>query len=295
MGVKRPMAEANKISQLLRVLPDDERFPVDVEKVTLELSRVRYSDDPIVSIKTFDIDGVEGLLCRHPTDRKWKIGYNCRIQSPGRIRFTLAHEFGHYILHREMKSEVQCSLRDMHEWDERDIEAEANLFASYLLMPLDDLRNQVIGQLPSIEMLRHCGNRYGVSLMAVALKWTEIAPKRAVVVAARDGFVLWARSNSAALRSKVYLAAKKLTIPVPEGSILNQVTVGGGSVTAKQRANLWFEEEPGDTELVEHALAIGGDYPYILGLLLLPDATPLWELPEDELLTPVDRALRWRK
>ncbi|MCA0392879.1 MAG: ImmA/IrrE family metallo-endopeptidase [Proteobacteria bacterium] len=289
------MAEANKISQLLRVLPDDERFPVDVEKVALELSRVRYSDDPIVSINTFDIDGVEGLLGRHPTDRKWKIGYNHRIQSPGRIRFTLAHEFGHYILHREMKSEFRCSLRDMHEWDQRDIEAEADVFASYLLMPLDDYRNQVAGLLPSIEMLRHCGNRYGVSLMAAALKWTEIATKRAVVVAARDGFVLWARSNNAAFRSRVYLPAKKLTIPVPEESILNQVSVRSGPVTAKQRANLWFEKEPGDIELVEHALAIGGDYPYTLGLLLLPDATPLWELPEDDLLIPVDQALRWRK
>lgn len=289
------MAEANKISRLLRVLPDSERFPVDVKRVAMELTRDRCSDEPIASIGTFDIDGVDGLLGRHPTAKKWKIGYSSRIQSPGRIRFTLAHEFGHYILHRDRQNDFRCTTRDMHEWDGRNIEAEADVFASFLLMPLDDFRNQVASHKPSIDMLRHCSDRYGVSLMAAALKWTEIAQKRVVVVAARDGFVLWARSNKAAFRSKVYLASKKLTIPVPQRSILNQAAVASGPITSKLRANDWFSSEPADVELVEHALAVDGDYPYTLGLLLLPDALPRWELPDDELLVPVDQALRRRE
>lgn len=295
MDRKRPMAEANSLSRLLHVLPEPERFPVNVENLAFELSRQRYKDAPITQIEPFDIDGVEGLLGRHPSGKKWKIGYSSRIQSPGRVRFTLAHELGHYVLHRELRDRFRCSTEEMHDWDEREIETEANVFASFLLMPLDDFRRQVAGQPPSIEMLRHCADRYGVSLMAAALKWTEIAAKRAVVLAARDGHVLWARSNAAAYKSGVYLASKKLTIELPGMSILNQVDAASGRKSSKLKANLWFRREPDEMDLIEHALAVEGDYPYTLGMLLLPDAIPRWELQEDDLLTPVDQALRYRR
>lgn len=295
MEAKKPMAEANKISALLRVaLAENERFPLDVKSVALELSHVRQGDPPIVAVDPLDIDGIEGVLARHPTRKKWKIGYNSTIRSPGRIRFTLAHEFGHYVLHREMRDAFECSTDNMHEWDKRDIEAEANVFASYLLMPLDDFRAQIGGQPPSIDMLRHCSDRYGVSLMAAALKWTEVASKRAVVVAARDGFVLWARSNPGAYRSGVYLASKKRTISVPSTSLIHRAKPGEGPITSRLKANQWFPQEPNDVELVEHAFAMDGDYPYTLGMLLLPDAVPRWELSEDQLLVPVHEALRIR-
>ena len=285
------MAEANKISRLLHVLPESERFPVDIKKIAIEISSVRYKDAPITRFETFDIDGVDGLLGRHPSGRKWKIGHNSQIRSPGRIRFTQAHEFGHYILHRELRERFLCSTKDMHEWDEKSIEAEADVFASFLLMPLDDYRNQIAGQAPSIDLLRHCSSRYGVSMMAAALKWTEIAPKRSVVLAARDGFVLWARSNNAAFRSKAYLASRKHTIPVPEASVLNRASTNE-PITSLIRANAWFPSEPADVELVEHALAVEGDFPYTLAILVLPESTPQWGDAEDELLAPVNHVVR---
>lgn len=294
MDRKRPMAEANRLSQLLRVLPEPERFPVDVRNLAFELSSQRYKDAPITQIETFDIDGVEGLLGRHPSGKKWKIGYSSRIQSSGRVRFTLAHELGHYILHRELRDRFRCSTKEMHEWDELEIETEANVFASFLLMPLDDFRSQVAAHRPSIDMLKHCSDRYGVSLMAVALKWTEIAAKRAVVVAMRDGFVLWARSNAAAYKSGVYLASRKQTIAVPQTSILHKANAANGILSANLPATLWFPKESRHVDLIEHAVAVEGDYPYVLGLLLLPDSIPRWELEEDELLAPVHKAFRQR-
>ena len=131
--------------------------------------------------------------------------------------------------------------------------------------------------------------------MAAALKWTEIAAKRAVVLAARDGYVLWARSNTAAYKSGVYLASKKLTIEVPKTSILNQIDAASGPKSSKVKANLWFHREPAEMTLIEHALTVEGDYPYTLGMLLLPDAMPRWELQEEDLLTPVDQSLHYRR
>lgn len=295
---KRPMAEANRISQILStVFPAAERFPIDVKMVACEISQQLFPNEPITRIDAADIPGFEGLLARHPSGNRWKIGYNNKIESPGRIRFTLAHEFGHYLIHRERQSQFQCSQEDMHDWDsaERQLEAEADLFASYLLMPLDDFRLQVAGQSASIDLLLHCADRYGVSPMAAALKWVEIAPKRAVVVAARDGFVLWARSNRAAFKSGVYLAARKRTIEVPPGSLLHSPTVLDNGATTTMKARAWFPKEPSDAELVEHVYVSEGYYPYTLGLLLLPEATPRWEQPEDDPLEPLDAVFKFRK
>ena len=61
--------------------------------------------------------------------------YNSATPSEGRKRFTIAHEFGHYILHRHQQDLFECGDDDIETGDnnERDIEAEADLFASTLL------------------------------------------------------------------------------------------------------------------------------------------------------------------
>jgi len=52
----------------------------------------------------------------------------------------------------------ECGGDDIETGDnnDRDIEAEADLFASTLLMPLDDFRRQVDGQPISFDLLCHC-------------------------------------------------------------------------------------------------------------------------------------------
>ncbi len=63
------------------------------------------------------------------------------ITGDNRYIFTLAHEFGHLILHKD--STYKC-----HQMDSRTIfqkEKEANLFAEALLMPLEHLKRRVEG------------------------------------------------------------------------------------------------------------------------------------------------------
>ncbi len=291
------MAEANRLSAMLRTVLQGDRFPVDVRQLALEYSRTCFPESPISEIQAQPLPGFEGMLAAHKTKTKWLIVYNDRL-SAGRVRFTLAHEFGHYILHRERQSLFECSENDMHDWDsqERLMESEADTFASFLLMPLDDFRTQLEGQSISIPLLAHCACRYGVSMMAAALKWLEIAPKRAVVVAARDGFVLWARSNKAALNSGAYLATRKRTIEVPEASSLSRIIAVSDTQPVRQRAQLWFPREPDSMPLNELVHVSQGSYPYTLGLLLMPDAEPRWrEADEDDsTVEPVNRKIRLR-
>lgn len=271
---KKPMAEANRISKMLNTVLGTERFPVKVDELALEYSRQCFADSPIDRVQGEDLSGFDGLLKANKARSKWMILYNSAVQSEGRKRFTIAHEFGHYILHRDGQNQFTCGNADIEigHSDEQDIEAEADKFASTLLMPLDDFRRQVDGQPVSFDLLGHCANRYGVSLTAAALRWTEIAEKRAVLLASRDDYLLWAKSNQAAFKSGAFFATRKQTIEVPQDALAhtnNLLDAGIQSRTA--RAQVWFPREPISMALTEMT-RIASQYDYTLTLLLMPDA-----------------------
>jgi hypothetical protein len=271
---KKPIAEANRISKMLHVVLGTERFPVKVDELALEYSRQCFADSPIDKVHGEDLDGFDGLLKANKARSKWLILYNSAVQSEGRKRFTIAHEFGHYILHRDSQEQFACGSADIETGhsNELDVEAEADKFASTLLMPLDDFRRQVDGQPVSFDLLGHCANRYGVSLTAAALRWTEIAEKRAVLVASRDDHLLWAKSNPAAFKSGAFFATRKQTIEVPQDALAHtNVPVDAGIQSRTGRAQIWFPREPASMALTEMT-HIAGQYDYTLTLLLMPDA-----------------------
>jgi len=273
------MAEANRISTMLNHVLGPDRFPVKVEELALEYSMQCFPDSPVAKIVGEDLPGFDGLLRSNKDQSKWLIVYNSSVPSPGRKRFTLAHEFGHYLLHRQLQPQFACSQQDMEDWDadEREIEVEADVFASFLLMPLDDFRKQVAGQTISFDLLSHCADRYGVSLTAAALKWIEIADKRAVVVVARDDHLLWARSNQAAFKSGAFFATRKKTIAVPRASVAHSGNCIATSQKATVNAQLWFPRESNKVPLTEMTM-VSDQYDYTLTLLLMPDVD--WRSPQ---------------
>ena len=77
---------ATELTQLLRAVLGDERFPVDVEKLAMEVSASRFPKDPLKAIKGGNLPGFEGALypLGDPRDG-WAIIYNNANVSPGRI------------------------------------------------------------------------------------------------------------------------------------------------------------------------------------------------------------------
>jgi len=278
---KGPMIEANRISKMLNMVLGPERFPVKVDELAQEYSRQCFADSPIDKVQGEDLDEFDGLLKANKSRSKWLILYNSAVRSEGRKRFTIAHEFGHYLLHRHQQSEFQCGDDDIETGDrnKNDIETDADQFASTLLMPLDDFRKQVDGQSVSFDLLGHCADRYGVSLTAAALRWIEIADKRAVLVASRDDHMLWAKSNESAFKSGAYFATRKRTIPVPRASLVYSDNCSGAAQSQSIQAKVWFPREPAYVELTEMS-KIAGNYDYTLSLLLMPEAE--WRQPQHD-------------
>jgi hypothetical protein len=208
----RPPAWAN----LLISMWGEDRFPVCVRRIALEYSQ-RFPD-PILFIKEAPVDTFEGALAPLKKKGGWAILYNPNIASSGRINFTLAHELGHYLVHRAQNpGGFECSQGRVLGFDkqtaQRQIEQEADAFASYLLMPATDYRSQVGRNDMTLELLRHCADRYDVSMTAAAIKWLDLTDKCAALVVATNGFVLWCWRSSSARKRGIFFG-QGMELPV---------------------------------------------------------------------------------
>ena len=245
-----PQKWAYQLTHILNAYSSDqERFPIDVKSIAKDFSHHKYPDDPITMIKGDSLPKFDGGLYKAPTGKNgWGIIFNNSMRSEGRINFTLAHEFGHYLLHRlDYPDGIECGEQDLVRWDSAygQVEHEANVFAANLLMPLDDYRQQIdVKTKINLDMIGHCANRYGVSLIAATLRWIEYTGRRAVIVISRDGFILWARSSKPAFRSGIFFkTSNRPPIPVPENSLAAGLITNENQLQGiKLPTGVWFEE-----------------------------------------------------
>jgi hypothetical protein len=95
-----------------------DHFPIRIADVARDYSHQVFPDDPITLIKGDRLPGFDGALLRAPASAKgWGIFYNDSVTSKGRINFTLAHEFGHYLAHRLKHPEgIRCGQQDVVRW-----------------------------------------------------------------------------------------------------------------------------------------------------------------------------------
>lgn len=279
-----PQRWANTLTTLLNSAyggsPD--RFPVKVEQLAKDYSLQRFPDDPVTLVRGDNLPKFDGALYRAPAHGKgWGIIYNNAMRSRGRINFTLAHEFGHYLLHRQDYADgIQCTQKDMIRWDSAygRIEQQANVFATTLLMPLDDFRRQIKARIkPSLEDIGECAERYRVSLTAATLRWLEFTERRSVLVVSRDGFILWSRSSSRALKAGAFFrTANQPPVAIPEASLPMQPSClndGEGIVT--HDVGVWFDEPCEETALLSDR------YDFAISLLHLDDVAVRSDFDEE--------------
>src|SRR5262249_11780730 len=140
---------------------------------------------------------------------------------------------------------IFCSKRDMWAWDSvyGAREAEANRFASVLLMPFDDFRLQTeTFRRPTLSDFEFLRDRYEVSITAAILKWLEMTTRRAMLVVSKDGFIDWSWGSTPLFKSGVFFRARQETIPVPERSLAaNPQTALGNS--AQHPPGVWHPLE----------------------------------------------------
>lgn len=255
-----------------------DRFPVDVAGLAKETARIFHWDDPIAEVRTAAINRFEGALYPSEDRRRWLLLYNNALRSLGRIRFTQAHELGHYILHRWNRDCCfECSDADMIDLaqDEVDIESQADSFASTLLMPLDDFRKN-LPDFATFESLGASAERYGVSLTAATLRWLGFTDQNAVLVVHRDGYILWAKSSKSALRSGAFFRSKSQILPIPPTSLAANPFVDRELHGVEVDAQLWFPHADAGSSLREMKIS-ADNYDFVMTLLVLPRIASVWK------------------
>lgn len=290
---KFPQQEANRLSIMLRHVLGEDRFPVDVEALAREVSR--NNEDPIGKIVGGELPGFEGMLRPHRKRPEWHIVYNDDPRYRGRVRFTIAHEFGHYQLHRPLLSsqdysagmlkrecDFQCKPLRPSAWEdkERQREEEADTFASFLLMPLDDYRAQVNDEEMSVELLDHVTDRYGVSLTAACRKWIDFTDKRAVMLIARDGFAKWGRASRSALKSGIFVRSG---MPIPCDALAAIGSDERGFLSKRpvpRPAGIWTFSR--GTEPVRELAMVSEFLDMSLTILQFDDAVDVRDIKEEE-------------
>ena len=130
-------------------------IPVNMDKILLR--------NNITLVEESDMDkNMSGYIEKRASG--WFVGIN-QYDSSERKRFTKAHEFAHYILHRsklsDKKHEDFILLRSN---ENNPMEQEANEFAAELLMPKDKIK-ELIDQ--GVVKYKDLAQRFGVSIMAI--------------------------------------------------------------------------------------------------------------------------------
>lgn len=145
-------------------------IPVDVEGLVWALG--------IVLRKPYLANNVSGMIRK--TGDTFEISVNAR-HAPTRQRFTIAHEIGHFVLHRSLMGDGNvddCAYRSDGSVTNNRIgarqETEANQFAANLLMPssaIKQLRREGVTEPAAMAL------RLGVSEGAMKIR-LGIQPKR---------------------------------------------------------------------------------------------------------------------
>ncbi|MCW5232550.1 ImmA/IrrE family metallo-endopeptidase [Verminephrobacter eiseniae] len=224
----------------------------------------------------FNDDAFERMLMRDPNDHEvWGIAYNGKSR-PERQRFTIAHELGHFILHRSRQQSFNCDKQSVHTDIDtlRDIEREADDFASNLLMPGDLLRAWISSQRIDFRILGDIAKRFQVSLEALCIRYIKFTTERAILVYWDNGYVKYEwRSSSSAVKTRARIRHNGDPVEPPPGTLAADASVEQERDGVEMSAAIWCPEEAQHMKLREFKHTYSAR-DRVLTLLLLESAEP---------------------
>lgn len=150
-------------------------------------------------VKEGELENSEARLVVH--GKKGIITVKPNLSYATRMRFSIAHELGHFELHRGLSSLMSCDQNAINDWGgkrgSRDLETEANEFASELLLPEQLVSNFIGSEKPSLALMEKIAAYFGTSLFATLRRFMDLTPEACAAIFHRDGFVayMWQSKN----------------------------------------------------------------------------------------------------
>lgn len=218
-------------------------IPVPIEELAHQLD--------ISDIHEMSSDGFEGGLVTNEARTHGLILVNSQAHRV-RKRFTIAHELCHFLIprHKSPGGRFQCSREDMRQWLSKDqeavrkMEAEANEFASLILMPPRRLQIELAKfEDPDISQILSLAQLFDVSREATARAYARYNDHAISIVVVSEGKVERTYRGTRFPFSHV-----KSGDPVPKSSAFHRAkdTPRQPSQVEQAQAADWLEAEWGN-------------------------------------------------
>ncbi len=139
------------------------------------------------------LSSAEGRLI---VDRgKGIITISSNVSNLQRKRFSIAHELGHFELHRQRTSLFLCSIDDINDGVVKNsvnrMEREANEFAAAFLLPDRFFKPLCDESDPSLCHIAQLARQFDTSLTATALRFIHCTVAPVALVYTEDQYIKW--------------------------------------------------------------------------------------------------------
>jgi len=148
-----------------------------------------------ILIRNCTIKGSEGRILMNGDSAI--VSINSAITHPGKRNFVIAHEIGHFCLHKHLAPLYSDTEKTLSEWHTHGIhETEANEFASEFLMPSHLFKKLTDGKKLNIELISSVADYFSVSLTAAFLRYRLLGDFPLMVIYIENGIVQWKQETT---------------------------------------------------------------------------------------------------
>lgn len=179
--------------------------------------------------------------------------------NPGRVRFSISHELGHYFLdrHREALISGQAHNSESGFICDAVMEREADEFAAALLIPEIVLKRKLAKRgFMTLEEILRLADEWETSATSAAIRYAKYTSEACAVVISADRLVKnYIPSEDAQAIGFRFLGGARR---VPEGSGAAAATASERKIISREAATSdWFSGRSAQSELWEESMALG--------------------------------------
>lgn len=244
-----------RADELLKYFSVDTPDDIQIEDMAYSRGLIIFEDE---------LASADAWLVRNPLCKKGIVRVSKNIEY-GRKRFAIAHELGHWELHENISQFDLFCGNDFLSYRNSDIENEANIFASEILMPEKLFLPRCDVEKPTIAYIVELSKLFKTSLTATAVKFAELSYENCMVVFSKDKKIVWFRSS------------RDFYLRVNPGSSINENTyaydccpsnpTSGGMQQVDSSS--WSSEEPSGNFVFEDSVYFP-NYGIVLSLIWIP-------------------------
>ena len=201
ISMNRELGTASRLSPLDEPLLEKEQWISEEAELILKSAGALYAPVPKQFekiCKYIGLTAIETSLqdtrldgCLVTDGEVGGVVVNKTMRVAARRNFTYAHEIGHYILHRSLASKFEDEIANLSDFS-GGVEHEANMFASFLLVPPSILRKYYNPQnAPTLTQVHGLVDSCGISQLAAMYRLVRAAERPCVLLVFQSGRVSW--------------------------------------------------------------------------------------------------------